>query len=182
MSGDRKRVQGVIRKDFEPKDLQDVQRLEDKINELTVILEANHDIMQSLSGFYVNLMKNDDMDVNVKTQCADDVREFAAQIADMMYDVNMQIRRANLLVKITADRKALVCVILTPAIVLLTANIEIDPSASAEPSHRSNFGIDKTVVSRSNHHADHHYRNSHLLARYFCFGKAVSCLSWRPFR
>jgi hypothetical protein len=66
-----------------------------------MILEANNDIMKSLSNFYNSLLRN----------CNGDVREFVAQIGDMMYDANMQIRRAKLLVKITADRKALVSAI-----------------------------------------------------------------------
>lgn len=73
-----------------------------------MMLEANNDIMQSLSKFYDTLLKNDAFDAVLKVQCKEDVRDFVAQINDMMYDANMQIRRGKLLVKITADRKALV--------------------------------------------------------------------------
>jgi hypothetical protein len=76
-----------------------------------MILEANNDIMKSLSNFYNSLLRNDDFDAELKVNCNGDVREFVAQIGDMMYDANMQIRRAKLLVKITADRKALVSAI-----------------------------------------------------------------------
>lgn len=100
----------MSRKNYESKDLQLVQSYEDQVNEVIMILEANNDIMQSLSGFYSNLMRSNDIDTTLKDNCDGDVGEFAAQIADMMYDANMQIRRAKLLVKVTADRKALVCI------------------------------------------------------------------------
>jgi hypothetical protein len=73
-----------------------------------MILEANNDIMRSLGDFYTNLMKNNDFDKSLKASCAEDVREFVMQVGDMIYDASMQIRRAKLLVKITADRKSLV--------------------------------------------------------------------------
>jgi hypothetical protein len=108
ISGSRNRIQGVDRKNYTSEDLQLVQGYEDQVNEVIMILEANNDIMKSLSEFYDNLLKNDAFDAVLKVQCREDVREFVAQIGDMIYDANMQIRRAKLLVKITADRKALV--------------------------------------------------------------------------
>jgi len=107
-------MQGVSRKNYTSEDLQLVQGYEDQINEVIMILEANNDIMKSLSEFYDGLLKNDAFDPVLKVQCKEDVREFSAQIGDMMYDANMQIRRAKLLVKIAADRKALVSVVLGP--------------------------------------------------------------------
>ncbi|OAL52682.1 hypothetical protein IQ07DRAFT_642349 [Pyrenochaeta sp. DS3sAY3a] len=108
ISGNRQRIQGVARKHYTSEDLQGIQGYEDKVNEIIMILEANNDIMQSISSFYTNLMKNDDFDAGLKGACMEDVREFAMQIGDMIYDANMQIRRARLLVKITTDRKSLV--------------------------------------------------------------------------
>lgn len=78
-----------------------------------MILEANNDVMQSLATFYTTLMKNDDLDAALKASRIDDVREFVMQIDDMIYDAKMQIRRAKLLVKITTDRKSLVCINIT---------------------------------------------------------------------
>lgn len=85
-----------------------VQGYEDQTNEVITILEANNDVMKSLSKFYIKLLDNNGFDDKLKTECNEDIQEFAAQISDMIYDANMQIRRARLLVKITADRKALV--------------------------------------------------------------------------
>jgi len=98
----------VNRKNYTSEDLQLIQGYEDQVSEVIMILEANNDVMKSLGSFYDALLKNDAFDAVLKVQCREDVREFVAQIGDMMYDANMQIRRAKLLVKITADRKALV--------------------------------------------------------------------------
>mgnify|MGYP004501962095 CR=1 FL=1 len=163
---------GVSRKTYELKDLQLVQSFEDKVNDLIMILEANNDNMQSLSAFYSNLMKNDDLDPVFRNGCAEDVREFAAQIADMMYDANMQIRRAKLLVKLTADRKALVCYSL-PDMFSCDADANSDSSTSSRSSHRSDFELDIHVIQGSHHHAHHHSCHNHLPARYFCFGESV---------
>jgi hypothetical protein len=108
INGNRNRVEGVIRKNFTSEDLQLVQSYEDQVNEVIMILEANNDIMKSISNFYDSLLRHDAFNATLKVQCRGDVREFVAQIGDMIYDANMQIRRARLLVKITADRKALV--------------------------------------------------------------------------
>lgn len=110
VDGDRNRRPGVTRKTYTSEDLQLVQVYEDKVSEVILILEANNEVMQSLADFYANLMTNDDLDLALRKQCTDDVRDFTAQIKDMMYDSNMQIQRAKLLVKLTADRKALVCI------------------------------------------------------------------------
>lgn len=91
-------------------DLQLVQAYEDKVNEVIMILDANTENLQSLSNFYANLMDNNDFDPTLRRNCADDVREFGTLVAGMTHDAKMQIRRAKLLAKLTADRKALVCV------------------------------------------------------------------------
>ncbi|ORY12543.1 hypothetical protein BCR34DRAFT_563656 [Clohesyomyces aquaticus] len=108
ISGSRNPIEGVDRKNYTSDDLQLVQGYEDQVNEVIMILEANNDIMKSLSDFYDSLLKNDAFDAGLKDQCKENIREFVEQIGDMIYDANMQIRRAKLLVKITADRKALV--------------------------------------------------------------------------
>ena len=83
-----------------------MQRREDKINEAIMVLEANTDVVTSLRDFYKRLVENKDFDL--KAKCEEDIIAFAAQVDDMIYDSKMQIARAKVLVKITADRKSLV--------------------------------------------------------------------------
>ena len=71
-----------------------------------MILEANAHILASLRKFYERLLDN--ADFPLKSTCRKDVLTFAIRIEDMIYDLNMQIARAKLLVQITSDRRNLV--------------------------------------------------------------------------
>lgn len=71
-----------------------------------MVLQANTTIITSLRDFYLRLLQNPDFDL--KVACAEDVTGFAAQLDDMIYDSQMQIARATVLVKIVADRKNLI--------------------------------------------------------------------------
>ena len=71
-----------------------------------MILGANVDVLTSLRKYYEGLLRNKDFPL--KKHCREDILKFAAQIDNMIYDLNMQISRAKLLVRIAADRKSLV--------------------------------------------------------------------------
>lgn len=147
-----------------------MQAYEDKVNEVVMILDANTENLHSLSGFYANLMDNDDFDVALKRDCVEDIREFGTLIAGMVHDARMQIRRAKLLAKLTADRKALVCIHLSA--LGSTANVNADPSASARSGHRSDSRPLLHVLQGSHCHAYHHHRHANLPACNFCFSKS----------
>ena len=83
-----------------------VQHREDKINEAIMILQANNDVIISLRNFYNRLIELDDFELRLS--CKRNIMEFAGQLDDMVYDSKMQIARASVLVKITAERKNLV--------------------------------------------------------------------------
>jgi len=100
------REPGEVRKLYTPDDLQSLQGYEDKINETIMILEANIDVLTSLRKYYEALLGNKDFPL--KKHCREDILKFSAQINDMIYDLNMQISRAKLLVRIAADRKSLI--------------------------------------------------------------------------
>lgn len=105
------RVPGASRRDYTPEDLQILQNYEEKTNEAIMILEANADVLSSLGAFYRRLVERKDFPL--RGDCAEGVFKFAASVDDMVYDSKMQISRAKLLVRITADRKSLVssCII-----------------------------------------------------------------------
>jgi hypothetical protein len=83
-----------------------VQHREDKTNAAIMVMEANTDVLNSLRDFYKRLVENKDFDL--KSTCEADVTTFASQTDDLIYESKMQIARAKVLVKITADRKNLV--------------------------------------------------------------------------
>jgi len=93
---------------YGPGTLQSMHRRQDKINEMTMILEGNVDVMMSLCKFYTNLKSNRHFPRGLKDSCGDDILAFCAQVEDMIYDLKGQIARATVLLKITNDRKELV--------------------------------------------------------------------------
>jgi hypothetical protein len=99
---------GHAHQQYQPQHLQDLQRWEDKTNEVIMILEANVDVMSSLCRFYNDFKENKDIPTNLKDECGTDILTFAAHIDDMTHNFKMQIARAKLLTKITSDRKELV--------------------------------------------------------------------------
>lgn len=72
-----------------------------------MVLQANSDVLKSLQRFYERLLENQHFPL--KAACREDILDFAMQIEDMIYDSNMQVARAKVLVQITEDRKTLVC-------------------------------------------------------------------------
>lgn len=96
----------MARREYTSADLQVVQTYEDKTNEAIMVLEANADVLTSLRQFYERLVENKDFPL--KENMAGDISTFTRQVNNMIHDLKMQISRAKLLVRITADRKSLV--------------------------------------------------------------------------
>jgi hypothetical protein len=88
--------------------IQDLLRWEDRNNQFILVLEANVDVMSSLSSFYTALITNKEVPSGLGNHFANDIAAFSAQVRDMIYDFKMQITRAKFLVKITKDKKELV--------------------------------------------------------------------------
>jgi hypothetical protein len=102
--GSRKRKDGRI--EYQPEHVQTVQDYEDKTNECIMVIEANIDVLKAIVKFYESLPGRTDFPI--ANSCRDDVVAFSSQANDMIYDLNMQVARARLLVRITADRKTIV--------------------------------------------------------------------------
>lgn len=73
-----------------------------------MVLEANFDILGSLSQFYLKLKDLQDIPKEIKEECGDDILSFASYTDHVKYDFKMQIARAKLLAGILNDRKTLV--------------------------------------------------------------------------
>ncbi|ORY57866.1 uncharacterized protein BCR38DRAFT_448876 [Pseudomassariella vexata] len=97
---------GSKHKWYEPTDVQALQILEDKTNEIIMVLQANIDIISALSRFYQRLVTNAQFPLS--HSCEEDLSGFVAQLDDMISDLKIQINRASTLVKITNDRKELI--------------------------------------------------------------------------
>jgi hypothetical protein len=120
------------RREYTPEDLQTLQNYEEKTNEAIMILEANADVLTSLGTFYRRLVER--RDFPLQGNCAEEVFTFAASVDDMVYDSRMQISRAKLLVRITADRKSLVSIpIADPALSVQYTETHTGFTASPKP-------------------------------------------------
>lgn len=100
------RAKGHAYKEYQPQNIQDLQRWGDKTNETIMVLAANVDVMTSLRRFYDGLKENKDLPL--RSSCADDIVTFASQMNNIMHNFKMEIARAKLLAKITNGRKQMV--------------------------------------------------------------------------
>ncbi|KAL2405853.1 hypothetical protein ABEF95_000939 [Exophiala dermatitidis] len=115
-----------------PEHVQHLQRWQDKTSEVIMVLEANVDIMTSLRRFYDGLRINKDVPPSLKDGCDLEIANFTASIEDMISDLQMQVARAKLLVKITNDRKEMV--------------IQHLQSQAAERMERLNMNMEKEAI------------------------------------
>lgn len=83
-----------------------MQQLEELANHIIMILEANTEVMKSLKDYYVNLVTLEGF--SEPDQCGTPAKYFENQLENIVKDCKLQITRARLLVKSTANRKALV--------------------------------------------------------------------------
>jgi Mg2+ and Co2+ transporter CorA len=91
---------------YTTRDIQNLQRWDERVRDVTSALKANVDVMTSLRRFYVDLRDNDEFPM--KKSCGDDIAVFASQLGNLIDDFRLQIDRADALVRITADRTELV--------------------------------------------------------------------------
>lgn len=96
------------RSKLDTSDLFQVQEYEDKTNEAVMVLESNADNMESLLNFYLLLVEDEEFPVESLAPCRQSLKQFSSQLRELIYDVNMQIKRAKVLVKTVSDRKSIV--------------------------------------------------------------------------
>ena len=103
---DASRVQGKFRHFYTPDELTKLQGKSDKITEIVMVMEANVVVLTSIRKYYEKLLRTKDFTLNV--ECEDSTSVFAAQMDEMIYDIEMQISRAKVLAQVTADRKTII--------------------------------------------------------------------------
>lgn len=72
-------------------------------------LESNADNLASLSEVYTFIVQHESFPIAERRTCENEARTFSSRITELVYDLKMQMRRAKVLTKIMADRKAMVC-------------------------------------------------------------------------
>lgn len=90
-------------------DLRDVQSIEDKTNEAIFVLNANIDVLRELKDYYHDLVVSPENAKYFTCNHKRSIERLGKQITIIINDQRMQITRAGALVRMLADRKALVC-------------------------------------------------------------------------
>ena len=91
---------------FGSSSLQEVEELEESINEATMALQGNADVLTSLHSFYKSLLDN--REFSLANGCVAEINAFLLQVKSFISDSNMQIARGKLHAKIVEARKVVV--------------------------------------------------------------------------
>lgn len=89
--------------------LQQIQCLEEKTNESLLILKLNNKVLLELRQYYSSIVGLNDCSNEIKVNCEGDVNRFSMRVLHVMDDMQMQQSRLEMLLRLLADRKALVC-------------------------------------------------------------------------
>jgi len=93
---------------FSFSDLQHIQLLTDKANEVVFVLNSNIDVLKELKEHYHDLVTSEEYPNDFGPDHKRVVFRFEKQITTIIRNLHMQISRAKTLVRLLADRKALV--------------------------------------------------------------------------
>jgi hypothetical protein len=94
--------------DFTLKNLQLVQHLEEKANEVSPVLAANIDILVELSEHYKSVLSSDDCPNELKSGCQTYFGHFEKRIKSITIDLERQKSRTQILLGLLSNRKNLV--------------------------------------------------------------------------
>jgi hypothetical protein len=94
------------RKWYTGEDVQRIQKLEDRVNEVIMAVNGNMEVLIALHTFYENIVKHPDWPL--AATATSHVEIFAKQAKNAVYDLRMQSSRATALGKHTSERKNLV--------------------------------------------------------------------------
>jgi len=95
---------------FSFSDMQRVQFLEDKANEVMLILESNMHVLTELELHYKSVRDSEHWPKDLNTEGSAEIVRFHNRIASIMNDLRMQSSRTKTLLRLLADRKSLVSI------------------------------------------------------------------------
>jgi hypothetical protein len=145
-------------------DLQDVQKLADRVNEAKLIMESNCQVMGSIRDYYRHLVDVDEFPLRIT--CRGDVNAFITKLNYLTADIKMHIARADLLLRMTDDRKNLVsCSISFSPTKLIQADFTAYAKSGGENDGVFCFRVAKRSPSNAHHSGCYHGVSS----SYICF-------------
>lgn len=107
-----------------------------------MVAEANTAVMNSLRGFYEDLLKN--IEFPLRDSGKGDIDSFTTQINYMAADLRLQITRAKLLERITGDRKDLVSIIFSGRNSGALTRIQVVQHLQGQASEKMEFLVDQS--------------------------------------
>ncbi|KAK1495486.1 hypothetical protein CTAM01_08615 [Colletotrichum tamarilloi] len=90
---------------LDPGSLSSVQRWEEKTTDTVMSMESNVNILKLLQRFYKDLLKDSDFPQRERRACQQGVKNFCSQLEELICEMQMQIARARVLMKVLAERK-----------------------------------------------------------------------------
>ena len=96
--------------EFSFDDLRRIEYIEEHANGALLVITLNCNILQALVEHYTTVIASVSCPHDLKTKCASDFRRFVGRILHIRAEMQMQKARLETLLRLLADRKALVCV------------------------------------------------------------------------
>jgi hypothetical protein len=93
---------------FSAKTLQQVQEIEDKTNEVLLILEGNIKIVSSIRAHYRKILTSEDCPPELKNSSKAEFSKFEKRIDNILSDLDVQYSSAQTLLRLLENRKSLV--------------------------------------------------------------------------
>jgi Mg2+ and Co2+ transporter CorA len=93
---------------FKFADLQQIQLVEDRANEVLLILESNTSVLADLKAHYESIFQSQHCPLELVRDCKRDIERFNLRVGSVINDLQMQRARTTTLLRMIADRKSLV--------------------------------------------------------------------------
>ena len=94
--------------EFSFEDLRKIERIEEHANEALLVMTLNSSVLSALSQHYSFVTESTDSPQLLKTACMIDLRRFRDRLFDISTEIQTQKARMETLLRLLADRKALV--------------------------------------------------------------------------
>ena len=94
--------------EFSFEDLRRIEYIEEHANEALLVMTLNDRIVSSLVQHYSSVIDSTHCPNDLKTECATDLSQFKNRISDISAEIQTQKARMETLLRLLADRKALV--------------------------------------------------------------------------
>lgn len=100
--------------DFTFHDLQQVQSIEEKTNEVLLVLDSNVHVMTELKDYYDSVVASKEWPEKLAEGCSRDFTRFSKRITRIVTEMRMHRSRTETLLRLLSERKNLVCIIPVP--------------------------------------------------------------------